>query len=126
MSLSSGFFTFKVVLMQLLTLYAGAQEVPNVLRCGDSIAINAAAAGIMFFAFYRGNKELRNVAILATLVGAVKVFLYDLLGTHGFPLVASIFAFGVAAAIESVALGRWQKRHPGAAPHPPPDDSRTV
>ena len=114
-ALSSGFFAIKVVLLQTLTFYANAQEAANILRCGDSMVINAAAAGIMIFSFYRGNKELRNVAILATLVGAVKVFLYDLLGAHGFPLVASIFTFGLAAALESVALGRWHKRHPGPA-----------
>ena len=112
-ALSSGFFAVKVVLLQTLTL-SGAKAMTDMLRCGDSIVINAAAAGIMLFAFYRGNKELRNVAILVTLVGAVKVFLYDLLGTHGFPLVASIFTFGLAAAVESVALGRWHKKHAGS------------
>ena len=109
-ALSSGFFAAKVVLLQALNLSANAQAT-NVLRCGDSMLINGSAAAIMLFAFYRGNKELRNVAIMVTLVGAVKVFLYDLLGAHGFPLVASIFTFGLAAAIESVALGRWHKRH---------------
>jgi uncharacterized membrane protein len=95
-------------------MFAPPQEVANAVRCGDSILINASAAGIMILAYYRSNKELRNVAILVTLVGAVKVFLYDLLGTHGFPLVASIFTFGMAALLESVALGRWQKRNPSA------------
>lgn len=113
-ALSSGLFAFKVVLLQVFTLYGNAKGMADLQRCGDSIVINAAAAGIMLLAFYRGNKELRNVAILVTLVGAVKVFLYDLLGTHGFPLVASIFTFGLAAAIESVALGRWHKRRADA------------
>ena len=113
-ALVSGFFTLKVVLLQTLTLYAPPQEVANTVRCGASVLINASAPGIMLFAFFRGNKELRNIAILITVVGAVKVFLYDLLGTHGFPLVASIFTFGLALLLESVALGRWQKRHPAA------------
>ena len=101
--------------MQALALIGGGRAMADVQHCGDSIVINAAATGIMFFAFYRGNKELRNVAILVIIVGAVKVFLYDLLGTHGFPLVASIFTFGLAAALQSVALGRWHKRHQGEA-----------
>jgi hypothetical protein len=113
-ALSSGFFAVKVVVLQVLTLYGDAKGMADLQRCSDSIVINASAAGIMLFAFYRGNKELRNVAILVTLIGAVKVFLYDLLGTHGFPLVASIFTFGLAAALESVALGRWHKRHAAA------------
>jgi hypothetical protein len=116
-ALASGFFAAKVVLWQTLNLSANTQAA-NILRCGDSILINASATAIMLFAFFRGNKELRNVAILVTLIGAVKVFLYDLLGAHGFPLVASIFTFGLAAALESVALGRWNKRHQGAEQQP--------
>ena len=115
-ALSSGFLALKVVLLQGLNLYVPAPEVANGLRCGESILINASAAATMLLAYYRSNKEWRNVAILLTVIGAVKVFLYDLLGSHGFPLVASIFTFGVAAALESVALGRWQKRQaPGEA-----------
>jgi hypothetical protein len=113
-ALGSGFFTFKVVLLQTLNLYAAPQEVANALRCGESMLINASAAAVMILGFYRSEKELRNVAILVTLVGGIKVFLYDLLGTHGFPLVASIFTFGLAALLESVALGRWQKRQMSA------------
>jgi hypothetical protein len=116
-ALMSGFFTLKIALLQTLNLYAPAQEVANAMRCGESILINASAAIIMLLAFYRSNKELRNVAIMVTLVGAIKVFLYDLLGAHGVPLVASVFTFGLAAAIESVALGRWQKRNAAAGAH---------
>ncbi|HBA88353.1 MAG TPA: hypothetical protein DCZ75_10320 [Geobacter sp.] len=109
-ALANWFLTLKVILLQGLTLTMPAQEVANALRCGESVLINVSAAGAMLLAYYRRNKEWRNVAILLTIIGGVKVFLYDLLGCHGFPLVASIFTFGVAAALESVALGRWQKR----------------
>jgi hypothetical protein len=109
-SLASGFFMARIALLQVLTLYAPPAEVANAFGCSQSILINASAAGIMLFAYLRRNKEVRNVAILVTLIGAVKVFLYDLLGAHGVPLVASVFTFGLAAAIESVALGRWQKK----------------
>jgi len=108
-TLASGFFTLKVVLLQGLHLHAPAAEVANILRCSESMLINISAASIMLLAYSRNNKEWRNVAILLTVIGAGKVFLYDLLGAHGFPLVASIFTFGLAAAVESVALGRWQK-----------------
>ncbi|HJV65899.1 MAG TPA: hypothetical protein VJ550_09205 [Geomonas sp.] len=111
-ALLNGFFTFKSVLLQTLPLYAPAKEVANALHCGESMAINVAAAAIMLIAFIRSNKELRNVAILVTVIGAIKVFLYDLLGAHGVPLVGSVFTFGVAAAVESVALGRWKKEEP--------------
>jgi hypothetical protein len=82
----------------------------DAFRCGQSVLINAAAIILIAWAYLRQDKEIRNVAILVTVVGAIKVFLYDLLGTHGLPLVFSVFSFGVAAAVESLALSRWQKK----------------
>ena len=114
-SLASGFFMLRIAVLQALTLSAPPAEVANAFGCSQSILINASAACIMLFAYLRHNKEVRNVAILVTLIGALKVFLYDLLGSHGVPLVASVFTFGLAAAIESVALGRWQKGAANAA-----------
>ena len=109
----------RIAVLQALTLSAPPAEVANAFGCSQSILINASAAGIMLFAYFRRNKEVRNVAILVTLIGALKVFLYDLIGAHGVPLVASVFTFGLAAATESVALGRWQKNAAGAAPEVP-------
>jgi len=120
-SLGSGYFALRIAVLQALTLYAPPAEVANAFGCSQSILINASAAGIMLFAYFRHNKEVRNVAVLVTLAGAVKVFLYDLLGAHGVPLVASVFTFGVAAALESVALGRWQKKTDHDEPAAPPD-----
>jgi hypothetical protein len=121
-SLACGFFAVRIAVLQALTLYAPPAEVAHVFGCSQSILINASAAGIMLFAYFRRNKEVRNVAVLVTVIGAVKVFLYDLLGAHGVPLVTSVFTFGLAAAIESVALGRWQKKTDhGETAEPPPD-----
>ena len=119
-SLAGGYFAARIAVLQALTLYAPPAEVANAFGCGQSILINGSAAGIMLFAYFRRNKEVRNVAILVTLIGAVKVFLYDLLGAHGVPLVASVFTFGLAAAVESVALGRWQKKTDPDEPAAPP------
>jgi len=60
----------------------------------------------------RRSKELRSVAILVTLVGAAKVFTYDLVALEGIARVASVFSFGLLAALASVVLGRWQRRDP--------------
>lgn len=109
-SLAAGFVTARIAILHALTLHAPPAEVANAFGCSQSVLINGSAAGIMLFAYFRRNKELRNVAILITAIGALKVFLYDLLGAHGVPLVASVFSFGLAAAIESVALGRWQQK----------------
>lgn len=107
-SLASGFIMARTALHHTLFLSLPAADLANAFRCGQSMVVNLSAAAIMLLAYFRKNKEVRNVAILITLIGAVKVFLYDLLGTHGVPLVGSVFSFGLAAAVESVALGKWK------------------
>jgi hypothetical protein len=114
--LSCGFFMLRIVFFQTLQAIAGT--IPNdAFRCGQSVLINLAAIVLILLAYKRQNKEWRNVAVFITVIGGTKVFLFDLLGTHGLPLVISVFSFGVAVAIESVALGKWMKTsgaHPEA------------
>ncbi|MBT0653364.1 hypothetical protein [Geomobilimonas luticola] len=121
-ALVTGFLMLRNVIYQVLATVP--VDVGNSFRCAQSILITSAAAGLMLFALRRRNREIRNVAIMVTIIGAVKVFLYDLLGTHGMPLVLSVFSFGLAAALESIALGRWQKGDVRTAPPPAgtPDD----
>jgi len=114
-ALASAFCMAKVAIFQLVAVAVPPAEFANTFGCSQSIVINGSAACLMGFAYLRRNRELRNVAVVVTLVGAVKVFLYDLLGAHGVPLVASVFTFGLAAALESVALGRWQKHREAPA-----------
>jgi len=102
-----GFFMIRIAIFQTLQLFpAGMHQ--DTFRCTQSVFINGAAIVLVLFAYLRRDREIRNVAILVTLVGGAKVFLFDLLGTHGIPLVSSVFSFGMAAAVESVALGKWQ------------------
>lgn len=106
--LSCGFFMLRIVFFQTLQAIAGT--IPNdAFRCGQSVLINLAAIVLILLAYKRQNKEWRNVAVFITVIGGTKVFLFDLLGTHGLPLVISVFSFGMAVAIESVALGKWMK-----------------
>jgi uncharacterized membrane protein len=107
--LASGFFMFRIGIFQAMQ-FISAEMQRDTFRCGQSVLINVAAIILILLAYFRQDKEIRNVAILVTVVGAVKVFLYDLLGTHGLPLVLSVFSFGTAAAVESLALGKWQKQ----------------
>ena len=104
--LACGFFMVRVALFNSLQ-FIPANMLQVTFRCGQSVLINSAAIILILLAYRRRNKELRNVAILVTVVGANKVFLHDLLGAHGLPLVFSVFSFGMAAAIESIALGKW-------------------
>jgi hypothetical protein len=114
--LAGGFFMIRVGLFQALQFVPQEMQRDS-LRCGQTVLINAAAIALIVWAYLRQNKEIRNVAILVTVVGAIKVFLYDLLGTHGLPLVFSVFSFGMAAAVESLALSKWQKRPAGPPQH---------
>lgn len=107
--LASGFFMIRVGIFHALQFVPESMQ-HDTFRCGQSVLINSAAIALILFAYLRRDKEIRNVAVLVTVVGAIKVFLYDLLGTHGFPLIFSVLSFGIAAAVESLALGRWQKQ----------------
>ncbi len=107
--LASAFFMTRIVLFQAITMLP-AEAHRDAFRCSQSVLINCAAIALILFAFIKKNKEIRNVAILVMVIGGIKVFLYDLMGTHGLPLVLSVFSFGMAAAVESIALGKWQKQ----------------
>lgn len=107
--LVSGFYMMRVGIYQVVHLLPGEVH-RDTFRCAQSVLINSSATALVIFAYLRRNREIRNVAILVTLMGAIQVFLYDLLGTHGLPLVFSVFSFGMAAAVESVVLGKWLKQ----------------
>nr|NIS40798.1 DUF2339 domain-containing protein [Desulfuromonadales bacterium] len=108
-ALVSGFFTLRVGVYQALDLTLSGQQLVAAFSAGESVLINLSAAVLMCYAFARRNKEVRNVAIMVTVIGGLKVFLLDLFGLEGIPVVASVFSFGVAAFLESFALSRWQR-----------------
>ncbi len=107
--LLSGFFMMRCAIYQAMHMFYAAMP-PDAFGCAQSVLINTAAIVLIALAYLRHDKEIRNVAIFVTVVGGVKVFAYDLLGSHGLPLVFSVFSFGMAAAVESVALGKWTNK----------------
>jgi hypothetical protein len=107
-SLTSAFFMLQGIVHQVLAMILVPSELNNAFRCSQSVIINMAAIVLMFFALAHRSRELRNIAILLTVIGAISVFLYDLIRGHGIPLVISVLSFGLATAVESVILGRWQ------------------
>lgn len=115
-ALTSAFFALRSIVHYLLPRFT--VDLANAYPCSQSLIINLAAIGLALYAFSRHNKEIRNVAILVTVVGAGKVFLYDLFGTKGVPLVLSVFSFGLAAALLSIVLGRWQGKEPARVTQP--------
>lgn len=108
-ALAGGFFTLRVGLFQALNRSVPPETLTDAFASGQSVLINAAAAVLMCYAFSKRDKLVRNVAILVTVLGAGKVFLLDLFGLKGVPVVASMLSFGVTAFLESFALSRWQR-----------------
>jgi hypothetical protein len=106
--LASGFFMMRCVIYHTLLMVYGRLS-PDAFQCAQSMLINTAAIFLIVLAYLQRDREIRNVAIFVTVVGGVKVFAIDLLSTHGLPLVFSVFSFGLAALVESIALGKWQK-----------------
>jgi hypothetical protein len=123
-ALVSGFFTLRVGIYQ--GLIAAGITGPGAFGCYQSVLINLSAIVLMVLALLRRNRELRNVAVLVTIVGGCKVFFGDMLAARGLPLVFSVFSFGLAAAIGSVVLGRWQRQAVEAAPDTPAAEPREV
>ena len=111
-SLTSAFFMLRVIVHHILAGALAPSDLSNFLHSGQSVIINLFAIVLMSIALAYRNRELRNTAILVTAIGAINVFLYDLIRIHGMPLVISVLSFGLATAVESVILGRWQHRSP--------------
>lgn len=111
-ALLSAFFMLRVIVYRILVMILVPADLNNAFHCSQSVIINLSAIVLMFFALTHRSKELRNAAILVTVIGAVNVFLYDLILGHGIPLVVSVLSFGLATAVESVILGRWQHLSP--------------
>ena len=106
-ALLSGFFTCRVGLYQVLDLLHLAR--PAYFAGAQSVMINLAAATILILALLRRNRELRNVAIVITVIGGIKVFVIDMMAIKGVSLLAGVFSFGLVAALASLVLGRWHK-----------------
>jgi len=107
-SLISGFFMVRIVAYEALNRLLA--EPGDAFICVQSVVINLSALGLMVVAFRRVDREVRNIGIMVTIIGALKVFVFDLLQTKGPFLVASLFTFGLAAAVGSSVLRRWHQR----------------
>jgi hypothetical protein len=106
-ALINGFFTLRVGLYQALDMASLAQ--PNVFAGAQSVLIIVSAAVLFIISLKKHHKELRNVAVVVTVIGGCKVFLLDMMQIRGMPLMISVFSFGLVAALASFVLGRWNK-----------------
>ena len=81
----------------------------NTIKGGRSIIINVAATLLLVMGGRRHDLELVWIAVFLAVVGCLKVFLVDLFGTSGIPLVLSVLSFGVVAMAGSIVMGRWHR-----------------
>ena len=97
-----------------LILHLGLSNITTVFsalyKSGQSLIINTGALILLYIALKRKNKEILTIGSIVALVGGGKVFIFDLFGIKGVPLVLSVFSTGVVAAFGSVVMGRWQKK----------------
>ena len=106
-ALFSGFFTMRVGLYQALDSLHSATH--SAFGGAQSVLINVTAAVLLLLSLMHRNNELRNVAVVVTVIGAGKVFLIDMVQLKGMSLMISVFTFGLVAALASFVLGRWKK-----------------
>ncbi|MEW6221546.1 MAG: hypothetical protein AB1634_18715, partial [Thermodesulfobacteriota bacterium] len=90
-----------------LFLDPAAADFAGVFGCSQTILVNTGAILLLVLGARRRHGELLAVGVGLALAGALRVVALDLLRSHGLPLVASVFSFGVVAVVGSVALGRW-------------------
>jgi hypothetical protein len=106
--LVNGFLFLQMIAYQVLSPFV--TQMSNTLVGIQSVLVNTGAIGLMFFALSERNREIMGVAVLVFVVGAGKVFFYDFFKSGGLPLVMSVFSFGVAAAVCSIAFNRWHQK----------------
>ena len=82
-------------------------------RSGQSLIINIAALVLMAIALKGRNKEIILIASIVALIGAGKVFIFDMFGIKGVPLVLSVFSTGVVAAFRVGGAGPLAEKRSG-------------
>ncbi len=79
-------------------------------QCAQSMLINVMGLILGILGLKTRSAALLGVAVAVALVGAAKVFVYDLTQTQGIPLLLSIFTFGLTTAAGSFLWTRWQRQ----------------
>ena len=111
--LLGGYYFFQFLLHDLLARLNIAPG--NALQSGQSLIINIGALVLMALALNKKSREMMVIAALVGVIGAGKVFVFDMFGVKGAPLVLSVFSTGLVAAFGSVVMGRWHNKEEEAA-----------
>jgi uncharacterized membrane protein len=95
-----------------LSLAALLVDPAPALSAALSALSSLAALGLIAVGQRRMDLQVRGVGVLVMGVVGVKVFAFDLLASHGLPLVLSVLSFGIAVGVGATLL----RRAPPAAP----------
>jgi uncharacterized membrane protein len=98
---------------QLIAYYGLSSITENFIapyKSGQSLIMNICAVILLYIALRRRNREILTVGSIVALVAGGKVFIFDLFGIKGIPLVLSVFSTGIVAAFGSVVMGKWHKK----------------
>ncbi|MBK8977728.1 MAG: hypothetical protein IPM29_17615 [Planctomycetes bacterium] len=85
-------------------------DVPAAFPCVQSVIVNLASVVLMLWATRMRDRDVLITAVLVGIVGALRVVGSDLPNGRGVPLVLAVASFGLAAAVGSVVLGKWQSQ----------------
>ncbi|MBI5556216.1 MAG: hypothetical protein HY885_01105 [Deltaproteobacteria bacterium] len=103
-ALVNGYYMALFIAYHLLVLFSDGLE--NGLIGSQSVLINTGAIGLMILGLKGKKREILYTATGVAVIGACKVFGFDLFKAKGIPLVVSVFSFGAVAAVGSVVLRR--------------------
>ncbi len=106
--LLGGYYFSQFALHEILGALSG--DTAFQFQSGQSLIINIGAVLLMYLALKGRNREIIIIATIVALIGAGKVFIFDMFRIKGVPLVLSVFSTGVVAAFGSIVMGRWQKK----------------
>ncbi|MDD3618601.1 MAG: DUF2339 domain-containing protein [Desulfobulbaceae bacterium] len=106
--LLGGYYFFQSLLHALLARLNIGPD--HALQSGQSLIINLGALVLMALALRKRSREMMVIAALVAVIGAGKVFVFDMFGVKGTPLVLSVFSTGLVAAFGSAVMGRWHKK----------------
>ncbi|OGR07665.1 MAG: hypothetical protein A2511_16960 [Deltaproteobacteria bacterium RIFOXYD12_FULL_50_9] len=106
-ALINGYCLLHLIAYQILLGSVGGDV--NALLGVQSILINFGAIALMTVGMSGRHKELLFTALAVAVIGAFKVFAYDLFKATGLPLVMSVLSFGAVAAVGSMVTTRWSQ-----------------
>jgi len=115
-------YAFAIGRVVLYSAFAHFQWGEEAFQSAQSILLSAGAVSAAILGLLWMHEQLLAISIAIAMIGAAKVFAYDLARLHGVPVVLSVLSFGVSLALGPALWRRWQRQ---TVPSPPGTPLRT-